>query len=427
MSSRHKLLLLCCFVIVGVASYGLLNYVSDDSRLLYPSTFSTHPTGCKALFLLLKELNLPAARWRSRYTRLESVNGVLIVLDPQSVPFTKREIKSLKKWIRQGNTLMMFHGGPRTSPPWGAVSGRLAKPEGKKHGETKNNQETDEDSLVDAFDLVPVHRNKSGRSTVNVSEQAIYGVSGLSVSNRTRWKSATGGWTVVVRDKEGPVIVSAKMGKGEVIAVSDASMASNRILPLDQNVRLVPALLLQKGKPGKVLFDEYHHGHAMAESFWHYAASSVFGWILLQILVAGALVLYSRRASHAGRFRSLIQPKGRSSLEYVQSMANVLESSKAGTVALDAVMRRFLTHLSRKTGIPLKNLEKDPDGWIGSLVGSSGDPGGLFRECREAIRSGKETPRTFDLARRLGEIRVKLRHDSRIAIAYSQRRNDAGS
>ncbi len=413
MSSRQKLLLLLCFVIVGIVSYGLLNYDSDQSRLLPPSTFSTRPNGYKALFLLLKELNLPAVRWQSRYTRLDSTNGVLIVLDPQVVPFAKREIKSLKKWIRAGNTLMVFHGGPKIPTPLMAVWGERAQSKKKKRGESKKGEQTNGSSLTDTFKLVPKRTGKAGRTTVEISTPRLYKVNGLSVSGRTRWKSTKDEWTVIVQDKGGPIIVSAKMGKGEVIAVSDASIASNRMLPLDQNVRLIPALLLQKGRPGKVLFDEYHHGYAMAKSFRHYAASSVFGWVLLQILVAGVLVLYSRRASHAGRFRSLMQPKGRSSLEYVQSMANILESSKAGTVALDAITRRFLTQLSRKAGIPLRSLDKDPDEKIGSLVESTGESGDLIRECREAVRYGKETPQTFVLARRLGEMRAKLRHDPR--------------
>ena len=248
---------------------------------------------------------------------------------------------------------------------------------------------------------------------MDISSPKLRGVKRLSVSNRTRWKNPADKWTTLVRDENGPIIVTGKMGKGEVIAISDASIATNRALPLDQNVRLIPALLLQKGKPATVLFDEYHHGYALAESFWHYTASSVFGWILLQVFVAGVLFLYSRRASHAGRFRSLIQPKGRSSLEYVHSMANVFESSKAGTVALDAILRRFLIQLSRKAGIPLKNLDKEADEQIRSLVGTKGESSDLIRECREAVREGKATSRTFVLARRLGELRALLHHGSR--------------
>jgi hypothetical protein len=406
-------LLLLSFVIAGIISYSLLNIESDTSLLLPPSTFSTRPNGYKALFLLLDELNLPVARLRSRYTRLESTNGVLVVLDPHVVPFSDREVKSLKKWIRNGNTLIVFHGGPRIRKSLKAIWGERAASKKAKRGDSKEKKEAKGNSLADKLNLELTRSRKAGRSTVDVSSPRLYGVDRLSVSNRTRWKSTGGGWTTIVRDKEGPIFVTRKLGKGEVIAVSDASIASNRALPLDQNVRLVPALLLQKGKPHKVLFDEYHHGYSLAKSFWHYAASSVFGWILLQILVACTLVLYSRRAAHAGRFRSLTQPTGRSSLEYVHSMANVFESSKAGTVALDAILRRFLTRLSRKAGIPLKNIEKDADEQIGSLVGAQGESADLIRECREAVRLGTETSRTFALARRLGEMRVLLRHGSR--------------
>ncbi len=410
MSSRHKLLFLLSFVIVGIISYGLLNIESDTSLLLPPSTFSARPNGYKALFLLLDELNLPVARLRSRYTRLESTNGVLVVLDPHVVPFSMREVKSLKKWIRNGNTLILFHGGPKIrippAPIWGQQADSKKKP--RDNSKQKKQKEAKGSSLAHKLDLVLTRTGKAIRSTVDVSWPKLYEVKKLSVSERTRWKGTGDKWTTVVGDKGGPIIVSLKMGKGEVIAVSDASIASNQALSLDQNVRLIPALLLQNGKPDRVLFDEYHHGYALAKSFWHYVSSSIFGWILLQVLVAGAFLLYSRRASHAGRFRSLTQPTGRSSLEYVHSMANVFESSKAGTVALDAILQRFLSQLSRRAGIPLWNLERDADEQIGSLFGEPDGSGNVIRECREAVRSGTETSRTFALARRLSELRVLL-------------------
>ncbi|MDQ7785353.1 MAG: DUF4350 domain-containing protein [Desulfomonilaceae bacterium] len=416
MSSRHKFLLVLGFVIAGVVSYGLTNLDGNGSARLPPSTFSTQPNGYKAAFLLLEELKLPTARLRSRYTRLDSVNRVLIVLDPHLVPFSRKEIESLIQWVRSGNTLILFHGGPKIRSPLKPVVGRSGESEAMKRADSKGRSAVNRGSLAEKLDLVLSRARRGGRSTVEVSLPKLYGVNRLSVSNHTRWKGVEGKWTTLVEDKEGPIIVSRKMGRGEVTAISDASMASNGALPLEHNVRLIPALVLQKGKPDKVLFDEYHRGYTAAESFWHYAAASVFGWILVQVLVAGVLWIYSRRASHAGRYRSLKRPAGRSSLEYVRGMANVFESSRAGTAALDAIVNRFLGQLSRKTGIPLKNMEHEADARIESLVGLQAGSSDLIRECREAIRAGTETPRILTLARRLGRVQALVNRRPRQGI-----------
>lgn len=400
MSLRYKILLLVGFVVVTVISLFIVNITSDTSIITLPTTFSTRSSGFKALFIMLEELGFPVARLRRTYSNLKTGGGALVVVDPQIVPFSSREIKQLKEWIKKGNTLILLHGGPQDYTLFPRVS---RKKEGSKKSGNLNGV-----SLADRLGIKVKQSYEDTRNTVIVSTARLYGVHKLSVSSKTRWRISKGTWTTIVRDKAGPIIVSKKMGKGEVIAISDASMASNRGLPLAENVRLLPALLLEKGKPSQVMFDEYHHGYSMADSFWHYVSSSIFGWILLQIFVASALVVYSRRATFAGRYRSLTQPGGRSSLEYVNSLANVLESSHAGSVALDAILRRFLSRLARKTGTPLSTLEEQADERIRALVGEEQNSNNLVSQCREAVTSGEDTSRTLVLARRLSELRSQL-------------------
>ena len=70
----------------------------------------------------------------------------------------------------------------------------------------------------------------------------------ISVSSRFRWKKPSGPWLwkEIAGDEAGPIIVSRKFGKGEIVAVSDASLASNAELSHAQNLKLVLALLIAK-------------------------------------------------------------------------------------------------------------------------------------------------------------------------------------
>lgn len=400
MSTRNKILLLLGFVIVGALWFALIDLSPEISERRPPSTFSALPNGYKALFELLKELDVPVTRFLRPLSRLHATHGTLIVMDPQAIPFSPREIRLLKKWIRSGNTLIVFRG---SSKSYASLNLTV-----KRKGDPKKSVAALDSSLAEELGLKLNGSHGEARKAVKVSSSRLYGVQSLSVSTKGRWKSPKDRWTTMVKDKAGPIILVKKMGKGEVIAVSDSSLVANGTMSLEQNVRLVPALLLEKGRPQRVLFDEYHHGYAAAESFWHYLGSSVFGWILLQVFLGCVLYFSSQRASFAGRFRTLTQPTGRSSLEYLDSMANVFESANAGTLALEAMLRRFLNQASRRTGIPLKRLEKEIGENRGLPAGEDLKTYALIRECRAVVNSGAETAKKVALARRLAKARARL-------------------
>ena len=400
MAPRHKILLLVAFLLLGVISVAVVDFEPEISELRPPSTYSTLPNGYRALFVLLRELDLPVSRMLKPLSRLGATDGTLIVMDPLAIPVSAREMKHLKKWVRRGNTLIVFGGRPKPQE-------YLAFLPKKKNGSKKRGA-TDRPSLAEKLDLNLRESDVPSRKALTVASARLFGVHRLSVSTAARWKSKPKKWDTILRDSAGPIILAKKMGDGEVVAISDSGMAANKSLGLEQNVRLVTALLMEKGKPHRILFDEYHHGFAAAESFWHYVGSSIFGWILLQIFLAGVLYFSSQRASFAGRFRSLDRPSGRSSLEYVDSMANVFESAGAATLALQAMLRRFLNQVSQRTGIPSKQLEKEVRENRGIPAGKDRETSTLIHACHEAIQSGADTAETLALARRLAAARVRL-------------------
>jgi len=317
----------------------------------------------------------------------------LIAVEPWQVQFTEREIAKLKQWVSEGNRLLIFAGRANPRPKeWSllAPTDTSIKPRGKG-----------QNSLARKLGLRAKRFPNSSRTTLKISSPRVFGVNTLSISNATRWRPVSEEWTVIAADAAGPIIVSKKLDKGEVWAVSDATIVTNQSISLQQNVRLVPAVALEQTRPDNVLFDEYHHGYSLPESFWAYVGSTLFAWIMIQGLVGGVLFFYSKRAHYSGRFRSLGTRPGRSTLEYVHSMANIFESSRAGSLALDAVLQRFLCRLARKAGAPLKDLDRHSIEDIVARTGVGPDCAGLVEQCRRAVASHRESPEILKLARKL--------------------------
>jgi hypothetical protein len=400
MSTRNKLLLLLSFLIVALLGAVIAGSDRDRSEFYRPSTYSPGPGGAKGLYLMLKELGLPVTQFRLPFDRLRKQRGTLVVIEPDVVNFGKEEVKQLRSWVKKGNRLVIFEGGERK---------RFKIPFYTALDKQKLLRSLTPQSLAAKFGInKKKKKGDASRSVTAVNGEHLFGVGTLSVSDRSRWRRPPEEWTSWVADKRGPIVVSRKMGKGEVVAVSDASMLSNRFIQLEQNVRLLPAILLEKKRPQKILFDEYHHGHFHEESIGTYFSSSIFGLLFVQALVGCLLFFYARRAGNVGRYRSLSRPAGRSSLEYVDSMANLLESAKADSVALEAVLRRFMGRLARRSGVPVTRLDENSLHTVGIRLPEGTDPAHLIRECRRAIEFHESSERISLLAREVAQMQSKL-------------------
>jgi hypothetical protein len=412
MSNRHILYLLLAIAGVTLASAILLGSEPGRNREDASSTYSTHPKGCKALFLLLERLHLPAERFGFPFRRLGRSEGVLLVIEPRRTPFDKSDVARLEEWIKKGNRLVMFQGAAQRKATETKKQGTDYKPSDKE-------RRSDRSTLAYRFGLREKKTHSDTRSTCPVSTARLPQIQELNVSDSIRWEKPPEGWDVLVADAAGPLIVAKKLGDGEIVAVADPTIVQNRYLSRAQNARLVIALIGREKLRQTILFDEYHHGHVVQESFWHYTATSVFAWILFQCAVGLLLYIFSRRASQSGRFQSLAMPAGRSSMEYVDSMANVLSSCKAGSLALEMLLQRFLGRVSRKRGIPLKDRSGNARNEL--LMQALGDTeaADVVVRCDAAIDSAADPAAALRLAGQLQETyrRFVDSHGQRVSSA----------
>jgi hypothetical protein len=168
------------------------------------------------------------------------------------------------------------------------------------------------------------------------------------------------------------------------------------------------ALILGKNTPKEIFFDEYHHGHILADKLSGYVASTVFAWILFQGLVGVVLYSYSRRARQSGRYLPTSGPIGRSSLEHVDSMAHIFESCKAGSAALEAIFKRFISQTARRMGARPIDLESK-NSLIPAKHGDSHDLRSIVADCRAFIKSEGNPEQALTIAKRLAETADSMR------------------
>ena len=110
MPRKRVLLPVLGLVVLAVVVTTLVATGRLEDRSAVSSAYSAHPVGCKALYLVLEELGLPVSRFRRRFTMLDDHSGVLVVVNPHVMPFSRREIATLKQWIKRGNRLVLFQG-----------------------------------------------------------------------------------------------------------------------------------------------------------------------------------------------------------------------------------------------------------------------------------------------------------------------------
>ncbi len=144
--------------------------------------------------------------------------------------------------------------------------------------------------------------------------------------------------------KESAVVVSFKLGQGEVVWWASAVPLTNAGIKEAANLEL---LLNSIGnRNSRVLWDEYFHGRE-ERSLWDSVADTPLRWALVQLaIVALALVVtFSRRS---GPLRPLVEESRLSPLEFVRTLGGLYQSAQASNAAVEASFQRFRQLLTRR-------------------------------------------------------------------------------
>ncbi|HEX4077104.1 MAG TPA: DUF4350 domain-containing protein [Candidatus Acidoferrales bacterium] len=306
-------------IVLLAATFALAPAPAQQS-LGSPSSYSSEWAGGKGAFLLLNQLGYHAEHWEQSPDELPSdPQGTVLVLAEPSEDATNDEKMDIRRFVSAGGRVLALGGAAASLVP-----------------DAKANQIPDWNLQSKTYHaLVPsaLTRNAPEITMIAPDEWTAHGASELGVYGNA----------------EKPVVVSYRVGSGEVIWWASSSPLSNGLIREKGNL----AFFLNAVGPAstRVLWDEYFHG--ARASLGSYFAETPLPWAGLQIGLAflAAVLTFSRRA---GPMRVPATESRLSPLEFVETLGDLYESAHASPAAVGVAYQRFRTSLSRKLGVATK-------------------------------------------------------------------------
>ena len=415
-------LLLLAFIVGGILlggrGSGLARMPGHESER-DPTITNTRSSGSRGVYEWVEALGYRPSAWRQRWEKLPADRpSVLLIIDPHvQEPFatltgrgggqdardrtrlSAQDAVSLKHWMASG-------------PGHTAILLASRLPSGVTGGATGAG---DQRTFGDALDLIIEAASPSMRSTEFAPLQPVadtQGILSLHSDSGNRIKRELPDGLALFGDLAGPLVLEIPMGKGRLIAVADGSLVSNDDLPLSENSVFLANLLAHYGqRGGDVLFDEYHHGDAVesgSASLWDSLGHP------LQLMLAQLCLTFAALALLlSGRFGPpvpLSRGAGRTSAEYVTSVANLYRRAEASGTALETLYRQFLRDVCGRLSLPPDvNLETLADVAARRGQVSKDFLRTLLATCELRLDEGKLTEQELlDLTRQMERIRKEM-------------------
>jgi hypothetical protein len=392
------------------------------------STYHSGPTGTRALHDLLNESGYKVMRWRESPERLFSETGKLVntfvVIGRTQIEFTGNEAEALRDWVGRGGRLVLIDRevndelAPK-SEGWSIKSREWESPTINDNPGDAQQMTKDVKALHPSQPTVLTHDIESvmpsrfaGRLSVlpppKEKKAETSGADDL-FEDRAELKAKTSPAPIVhIGNKEGALLVDYAFGAGRVVLLSDPYIVTNSGIKLEDNLQLAINTLADGG--GLIAFDEYHQGKGISQNPWagYFAGTPVLA-LGAQIGLLVLLILWTN-ARRFGRPLPLPHTDRRSSLEFVASMAELQERSRAYDLAIENIYTRTRRVLARHAGIDYNSSRAE----IAKRIAERSNIDAhqletLMRQCEEAINGEAISWRqSLDLVRRLRDVEKGL-------------------
>lgn len=431
---RQRLTIILTFVvIIGVlVVLNTVTYVKDeklqDSEILpNRSTYHSGPTGTRALHDFLSESGYKVMRWREAPEKLLSDSGdnvaTFVVIGSTQLPFSDEQIEALHEWISRGGCFLLIDRDPGTEllpkAEWIISSRMLDFPAfdinpGDASEMTKN-----------VAPFTPVQPTRLTHNIESVMPSRFAGRLAIAPGKHVEAVEAEPNDSEVViaepeeeesshapvvhiADRDGALLVDYKYGLGRIIVLSDPYLVTNAGIGAKDNLQL--AINAVTAQDGLIAFDEYHQGRGVTRNaFASYFSGTPVLAIAAQVVLLVVLILWTNGRRFA-RPLPLRQIDRRSSLEFVASMAELQERSRAFDLAIENIYSRTRRVLARYAGVDYNS----PRSEIASRIASRSNVEArqvetLMRQCEDAINGEPINWRqAVDLVSRLRELERKL-------------------
>ena len=433
------LVIIGALVILNTITYVKEEKLQDSEILPNRSTYHAGPTGTRALHDFLSESGYKVMRWREAPEKLLGESGenvaTFVVIGSTRLPFSEEQVQALRQWIARGGCFVLIDRDPvqsgeydwsitarstefpafdvdpadatrmtegvtavapvqptrlthdiSTILPSRYASRLMINPTIKKE-EAKTEEAETEDEVFEDFEEQPP-------PPVAIAPP--------------EFESRSHAPVVHIGDKSGALLVDYYYGRGRVILLSDPYIVTNTGLRSNDNLQL--AINVLTTHDGLIAFDEYHQGRGITRNaFASYFSGTPVLAIAGQIVLLVLLVLWTN-ARRFGRPLPLPYVDRRSSLEFVASMAELQERSRAFDLAIENIYGRTRRVLARYAGLDYNSSRSE----IAARVAARSNLDAhqletLMKQCEDTINGEPiHWRQAIDLVKRLRAVEKKL-------------------
>jgi Domain of unknown function (DUF4350) len=411
------LVILGALVVLNTITYVQKENPQDMEITPIRSTYHSGPTGARALYDFMSESGQKVMRWREKPERLLSDAGTrvrtFVLIGSRQLPLVDEDAPSILAWVARGGHLVLIDREPPnsllpTSGDWLINMKGFAFPTlDVEPGDPKQMTA----SVTALQPVQPTVFTQDVQAVLPSRFAARVRITPLKEStddddedeeeSQPDTPDRSPAPVIHVADEQGALLVDYPHGTGRIIILSDPYMVSNGGIELRDNLRLAMNAITSSG--GLIAFDEYHHGRGTTSNpFVGYFAGTPVLPIAAQIVLLVLVVLWTR-GRRFGRPLPLKQVDRRSSLEFVASMSELQERSRAFDLAIENIYSRTRRVLARHAGVNYNS----PRSLIANRVAerSSLDAQKLekiMRQCEEVINGAPiHWRQAIDLVREL--------------------------
>ena len=415
-------------VILNTVTFVKEQKVNDSELTANRSTYHAGPTGTRAFYDLLSESGHKVIRWRETTQKLTGPEGkkvtTFVVIGRTQLQFTNDEIASLMRWVRDGGQLVIVDRDPEPqllpkSERWMIVSHELETPAFDLDATdaqlmtagvtalkpvqptllTQNIHSVMPSRFAARIKAVGLQSEPKGKHSADFDEAEVVEVHAQQTSPAP---------VLHISDREGALLADYLYGQGRITLLGDPYLIANNGISLNDNLQL--GINLVTNVEGLIAFDEYHQGRGVTENeFASYFAGTPVLPIAGQIVILILFVILTR-AKRFARPLPLPFTDRRSSLEFVASMAELQERSRAFDLAVENIYSRTRRVLSRYAGVDYNSSRSEVAHRV--AMRSTIDEQQLetlMRQCEETINGAPTSWRqAIDLVRRLREVEKRL-------------------
>jgi hypothetical protein len=375
-SDRRLLLYAAAVLLPVLVATALATATEEDSGI--PSSYSAQPRGGKGAYLLLGELGYRVQRWDRPPSMLpaEAANHTLVLALPRHSP-SQEEKEALRLFLQRGGRILAT----------GFTSAQFLP-----------GAEADFEPLVS-----PVGKEYQPQLLTSLTRGGA-----IRMAPGAYWKKASTDHLVHYADEGRPILVSYKVGPGEVIWWASSMPLSNAEIAHAGNLSLL-LNSLGDARSTHVYWDEYFHSDR--KTLWSYFRTPpiMFGLAQGGLVALALLLTYSRRN---GPIYPVNEPTRLSPLEFVETLGGLYRQAKATRVALEVPYLRFRTLATRQLGLKSDIASHDLARAIRNRLGYKDDS---LQDLLQAIESALRDPELPE-ARALGLAQELSLHTHRLQL-----------